>query len=103
MAGDQWFGRLRLGFVGRHCDAPISWVADAALPAPFGRTMMLNQLSETLHLPDGTSVSLCGKEGQPDSPEIGVAQYLAEFKLEQLTANQVMMSRVVPNRCWLFR
>lgn len=55
----------------------------AALPAPFGRTMMLNQLNETLHLPDGTSVALCGEEAQPDRPKIGVVHHLAEFKLER--------------------
>ncbi|MBI1766269.1 MAG: glycogen debranching enzyme family protein, partial [Acidobacteria bacterium] len=55
----------------------------AALPAPFGRTMMLNRLSETLHLPEGTAISLCGEESQPDAPEIIVAQYLAEFRLER--------------------
>jgi predicted glycogen debranching enzyme len=55
----------------------------AALPAPFGRTMMLNQLSETLHLPDGTSVELCGEEAQPDRPKIGVVHHLAEFRLER--------------------
>lgn len=55
----------------------------AALPAPFGRTMMLNRLSETLHLPAGAAISLCGEECQPDTPEITVAQYLAEFRLER--------------------
>jgi predicted glycogen debranching enzyme len=55
----------------------------AALPAPFGRTMMLNQLNETLHLPNGATVKLCGEEGQADRPEIGVVQYLAEFRLER--------------------
>ncbi len=55
----------------------------AALPAPFGRTMMLNQLSETLHLPDGRIVPICGEQCRPDSPEIAVAQYLAEFRLER--------------------
>ena len=55
----------------------------AALPVPFGRTMTLNQLSETLRLPDGTSVRLGGEEGQPDRAEIAVAQHLAEFRLER--------------------
>lgn len=55
----------------------------AALPAPFGRTMMLNQLSETLSLPDGTTVELCGEEAQPDRPQIGIVHHLAEFRLER--------------------
>jgi glycogen debranching enzyme len=32
----------------------------AALPAPHGRVMMFNHLSETLHLPDGKAYSLVG-------------------------------------------
>src|SRR3954453_20473353 len=39
----------------------------AALPAPFGRMVMLNQLTEALHLPDGRLVPLSG--GEPSEPE----------------------------------
>ena len=34
----------------------------AALPAPFGRMMMLNQLGERLELPDSRFVQLTGEE-----------------------------------------
>ena len=34
----------------------------AALPAPLGRTMMLNHLTEQLRLPDGTLVRFGGAE-----------------------------------------
>src|SRR5579862_6605150 len=34
----------------------------AALPAPFGRQMMFNHLTELLRLPDGTTVLLGGLE-----------------------------------------
>ena len=34
----------------------------AALPAPFGRVMMLNELGERLELPDGRFVQLTGEE-----------------------------------------
>ncbi len=34
----------------------------AALPAPFGRIMMLNELVERIELPDGRSVQLGGEE-----------------------------------------
>ena len=54
----------------------------AALPAPFGRTMMLNHLSERLRLPDGSSVQLCGEERRPDEMEIQCADALSEFRLE---------------------
>jgi predicted glycogen debranching enzyme len=54
----------------------------AALPAPLGRTMMLNQLTETLILPDGSLIPLCGEERKSGAVEIRSAQYLAEFRLE---------------------
>jgi predicted glycogen debranching enzyme len=54
----------------------------AALPAPLGRTMMLNHLSEQLRLPDGKVVSLCGEECQPGRAEMAIAEFLAEFRLE---------------------
>jgi predicted glycogen debranching enzyme len=54
----------------------------AALPAPLGRTMMLNQLIEWLRLPDGSVVELCGEENQPGAAGLEIADYLAEFRLE---------------------
>lgn len=45
----------------------------AALPAPFGRIMMLNDLSERIELPDAPAVQLTGE---------GAADYLSEFRLE---------------------
>ncbi len=54
----------------------------AALPAPLGRIMMLNQLTEHLLLPGGSQYWLCGEESRPGSAEMPVAQILAEFRLE---------------------
>lgn len=54
----------------------------AALPAPHGRLMMFNQLTELVHLPDGSTVSLCGEERQPGRENLSVAQHLADFHLE---------------------
>src|SRR4051795_13447949 len=34
----------------------------AALPAPFGRTLMLNHLAESLHLPNGEVLQIGGEE-----------------------------------------
>ena len=45
----------------------------AALPAPFGRMVMLNQVSETFTLPDGQAVSIGGEER---------VDHLREFRLE---------------------
>ena len=54
----------------------------AALPAPFGRVVMLNHLAEFLRLPDGRKVALGGEERVGSSPELHGTQYLSEFRLE---------------------
>ena len=54
----------------------------AALPAPFGRTMMFNHLIERLYLPDGLIVQLCGEECRPDAVTMPCADILTEFRLE---------------------
>jgi predicted glycogen debranching enzyme len=54
----------------------------AALPAPFGRVVMLNHLAEQLRLPDGRTIALGGEERVGSSPELHGAQYLSEFRLE---------------------
>src|SRR5262249_62080744 len=54
----------------------------AALPAPLGRTMMLNQLIERLRLPDGSVVQLCGEEHRPDDVKLLGEECLAGFRLE---------------------
>src|SRR5258705_9332681 len=51
----------------------------AALPAPFGRMVMLNHLSEGLRLRVGRLIELSGRgRDQEDNP----AHYLSEFRLE---------------------
>ena len=42
----------------------------AALPAPFGRMMLLPQLSKQLRLPDGTIVRLGGEERVGGAPQL---------------------------------
>jgi glycogen debranching enzyme len=37
----------------------------AALPAPFGRVLMLNGLAEEFHLPDGRAVEVSGGQSKP--------------------------------------
>jgi len=54
----------------------------AALPAPFGRMMLLPQLSEQLRLPDGTIVRLDGEERAGGAPQLYGAPYFSEFRLE---------------------
>jgi predicted glycogen debranching enzyme len=52
----------------------------AALPAPAGRTTMLNQLGETLRLADGTAVALGGLE--PADGPLTLPEGLVEFRLD---------------------
>ncbi len=54
----------------------------AALPAPFGRVMMLNDLVERLELPDGRFVQLAGEERGGGPAKLDVMDYLSEFRLE---------------------
>jgi predicted glycogen debranching enzyme len=54
----------------------------SALPTPLGRTMMLNNLFETIRLPDGTMYSLGGYERHGGSLEVNVAPVLRELRLE---------------------
>ncbi len=54
----------------------------AALPAPFGRLMMLNHLSELLRLPDGTTAFLGGEERVGGVLDVPGAAHLTEFRLE---------------------
>ncbi len=53
----------------------------ASLPAPFGRIMMLNHLTEEVKLADGTMFQLGGEE-QVDGTRLPCLPCLAEFRLE---------------------
>src|SRR6266704_508325 len=54
----------------------------AALPAPFGRVVMLNHLAEYVRLPDGRAIQIGGEE--PSRPEDSLVgrHYLTEFRLD---------------------
>ncbi|HET6879943.1 MAG TPA: glycogen debranching enzyme N-terminal domain-containing protein, partial [Pirellulales bacterium] len=54
----------------------------AALPAPLGRTVMLNHLAEELRLPDGKVVPLSGDERPDGTLVVHGASTLEEFRLE---------------------
>lgn len=54
----------------------------AAMPAPLGRMMMLNHLSEQVRLPDGSTVLLGGEESIPSRLQVHGAMYLRSFRLE---------------------
>src|SRR5690349_8279391 len=57
----------------------------AALPNPFGRTMMLDRLVEHVRLPDGTSWRLSGNEtgeAEEGAPLPHGSDHLMQFRLE---------------------
>ncbi|HET7626215.1 MAG TPA: amylo-alpha-1,6-glucosidase, partial [Verrucomicrobiae bacterium] len=54
----------------------------AALPAPFGRVVMLNHLAEHLWLPDGRSVAIGGEETSQPEGIVATTQYITEFRVE---------------------
>jgi len=54
----------------------------AALPAPHGRTMMLNDVAEEIFLPDGTSHRLGGEEHEETSTPLPGTKHLQEFRLD---------------------
>jgi len=54
----------------------------AALPAPFGRIMMLNHLVERIEFSDGRFVQLAGEERAGGPTKLDVMDYLGEFRLE---------------------
>src|ERR1700750_2067965 len=54
----------------------------AALPSPFGRTVMLSHIAEQARFPDGRRIEIGERErGANDSAAIGTG-YLTEFRLE---------------------
>lgn len=75
--------------LGGYASGTVAWVATrryhgvliAAMPAPLGRLVVLNHLSETVLMPDGTSVRLggCERPGRLTIHNIGA---LSEFRLE---------------------
>jgi predicted glycogen debranching enzyme len=54
----------------------------AALPPPLGRSVMLDQVTERLSFPDGSSVDLSGYE-TGEQLDLHAAKYLREFRLDQ--------------------
>src|SRR5258708_5856951 len=54
----------------------------AALPAPLGRVMMFNHVSEYLRLPDWRTVQFGGEERASGALELHGTDYLKEFRLE---------------------
>ncbi|MGA2215862.1 MAG: amylo-alpha-1,6-glucosidase [Bryobacteraceae bacterium] len=54
----------------------------AALPVPFGRVMMLNEMGERLELSNGEFVQLSGQERPGNPVKVDAMEYLSEFRLD---------------------
>jgi predicted glycogen debranching enzyme len=54
----------------------------AALPAPFGRVVMLNHLAECINLPDGRVIQIGGEEPSRPDDLLNNRHYVTEFRLE---------------------
>jgi predicted glycogen debranching enzyme len=54
----------------------------SALPTPYGRTVMLNHLSEWVRLPDGRRVQIGGQERAGGELDLPGGRLLTEFRLE---------------------
>jgi predicted glycogen debranching enzyme len=89
----QWLVTNGLGgYASGTISGAVTWryhgLLISALPAPFGRTLMLNHLDELLRLPGGRTVQFGGSEpshlGEP-----AARNYLVEFRLE----NQIPLWR----------
>ena len=91
----QWLVTNGLGgYASATISGAVTWryhgLLIAALPAPLGRTLMLNHLEESLRFPDGKVIKFGG--GEPSEPgDAPPPNYLAEFQLE----NQMPLWRYV--------
>src|SRR5688572_5196249 len=54
----------------------------SALPNPYGRRMMLNDVSEQLRCSDGRVIQLGGEHTAHTDVHVHGAEYFAEFRLE---------------------
>ena len=54
----------------------------AALPAPFGRIVMLSHVAEQLRFPDGRRIEVGGRERVPNAAGPKGSAYLVSFRLE---------------------
>src|SRR6476620_2385959 len=71
------------GYASGTISGSVSWryhgLLIAALPEPFGRMVMLNQLAEFAHLPSGRVIEIGGEEKHDDGKH---PHYVTEFRLE---------------------
>jgi predicted glycogen debranching enzyme len=87
LLSDEWLvtnglGGYAAGTVGGVLTRRYHGLLVAALPAPWGRTVMLSALWERLRFPDRSTAVLTGEERTGLAPELLAARHLSEFRLE---------------------
>jgi predicted glycogen debranching enzyme len=75
-------GGYASGTISGHITRRYHGYLTAALPSPFGRTVMLNHLSECVVLADGRRIQFGGEERSNEDDPLLTAHYLTEFRLE---------------------
>jgi len=75
-------GGYASGSISGVCTRRYHGLLIAALPAPFGRTVMLNHVAEEFRLPDGCVVSLGSEESADRKLVMQSVTALTEFRLE---------------------
>ena len=83
----EWLATNGLGgYASGTISGSVTWryhgLLIAALPAPFGRMVMLNHLAEAIHLPDGRLVTISGGESREPEDIASQSNYITEFRLE---------------------
>lgn len=83
----EWLTTNRLGgYASGTISGAVTWryhgLLVAALPAPFGRMVMLNHLAEYIQHGDGRMIQLGGDEAASSDDEDSAAVFVTEFRLE---------------------
>ena len=88
LLADEWLvtnglGGYAAGTVGGVLTRRYHGLLVAALPAPWGRTLMLSALWERLRFPDRTTAVLTGEDRTGIPAELLAARHLTELRLEE--------------------
>jgi predicted glycogen debranching enzyme len=83
----EWLATNGLGgYASGTISGTVTWryhgLLIAALPAPFGRMVMLNHLAEYIRFPDGRLVEIGGEERSRPQEAENIAHFITEFRLE---------------------
>src|SRR6476620_11488798 len=83
----EWLATNGLGgYASGTISGSVTWryhgLLIAALPAPFGRMVMLNHLAECINFPDGRIIQFGGEEPNRPDDALNNGHFVTEFRLE---------------------